>query len=69
LSFANKHIPTLSECKECGKRLKMEKKRQLSTDLGEVCEIQPQHCITSAVILETQLAISFVEHSGISGKF
>lgn len=44
--------------------------KQLSTDLGEACEIQPQHYISSAVILESQLAIWFVEqYSGMSGKF
>ena len=67
--FVNKHTSTLSECSECAKHLKMEKRKQLSTDLGEVREIQPQQCISSAVILESQLAIWFVEHSGMSGKF
>ena len=67
--FVNKHTSTLSECSECGKRLNMEKRRRLSTDLGEVCEIQPQHCISSAVTLRTQPAIWLAESSDISGKF
>ena len=43
--FVNKHISTMSECCECGKHLKMEKRGQLSTDLGEVCEIQQQRTL------------------------